>query len=99
MGCFAVPTVAAVVHHFMRKSRPEWKNSEKHKWLTLLLAGGAIFGIIDHWWNGELFLISDNLFADMMLGVTITVVIFLAWFVVVASDKVTHKQEAIVKAK
>ncbi len=61
--------------------------------------GGAIFGIVDHAWNGELFMISPNLFADLMLGVTITLVIFMTWFVVLASDKAAHKQEEAVKAK
>ena len=87
MGCVTVPAIAACVHYFMRKKKPEWKASQKHKWLNLLWAGGAIFGIIDHAWNKELFMISPNLFSDLMLGVTITVVIYLAWLYVVHSSK------------
>ena len=83
MGCVTIPAIAACVHYFMRKKKPEWKASQKHKWLNLLWAGGAIFGIIDHAWNKELFMISPNLFSDLMLGVTITVVIYLAWLYVV----------------
>ena len=95
MGCFAIPTAAAVVHYFMRKKKPEWKHNAKHKWLNLLWAGGAIFGIVDHAWNKELFMISPNLFSDLMLGVVITGVIYLAWLYVVHSSKA----EAIARTK
>jgi hypothetical protein len=101
MGCFAVPTTAAVVHYFMRKKNPQWKASKEHKWLNLLWAGGAIFGIVDHAWNGELFMVSPNLFSDMMLGITITGVIYLAWLYVVHSSKteITVKTEEPVTVK
>ncbi|MBT4824243.1 hypothetical protein HN695_02535 [Candidatus Woesearchaeota archaeon] len=102
MGCVTVPAAAAVVHYFMRKNKPEWKISQKHKWLNLLLAGGAIFGIVDHAWNGELFMISPNLFSDLMLGVVITGIIYLAWLYVVHSSKadaIKTKEPVPVKAE
>lgn len=51
------------------------------------MLGGAIFGIVDHLWNGELFLISEEPMMDILLGVTITISIFVVWALIVAIDK------------
>jgi hypothetical protein len=44
-----------------------------------MLYGGALFGVIDHFWNGELFLISKNIVSDLLLGVVITASVLVAW--------------------
>lgn len=80
MTCYAVPAAAAVVHYVFRKKIPAM-NTEKQKLLTFLLAGGAIFGIVDHLWNRELFMIGPNLAGDLLLGLTITLVTLIAWMV------------------
>ena len=87
MGCYTVPTIAAIVHYLMRK---RGLDGEHHRWLNLLFAGGAIFGIVDHAWNGELLAFSVS---DVMLGVVITFTILAAWSVVVVTDKIKLKQE------
>ena len=87
MVCYIIPTVAAILHYLGRKNVESWKNSVYHHWLTLLLAGGALFGIVDHLWNGELLLISGNPFMDILLGITITLVIVASWFLMVTFDK------------
>jgi hypothetical protein len=84
--CYVVPTFAALVHLGFRSS---W--GKYHKWLSLLLAGGAIFGVIDHLWNRELFLIGPNIFNDLLLGLVITLAIIVIWGVLVAIDKSTDK--------
>ncbi|NIP40175.1 MAG: hypothetical protein GTN39_01495, partial [Candidatus Aenigmarchaeota archaeon] len=56
---------------------------------NLLLLGGSLFGIIDHFWNGELFLLGPNLLADLSLGATITGGIFATWGVIVFREKIT----------
>ena len=73
--CYLGPTTAAVVTTFM------WKSKKRVNlfWLMLMFYGGALFGVIDHLWNGELFLISENWVKDVLLGVVITVGIILAW--------------------
>jgi hypothetical protein len=53
----------------------------------MLLAGGALFGVVDHLWNGELFLFSGNLLSDLLLGATITATIVAAWAVIVRLDR------------
>lgn len=71
--CYIVPAAAAVVTTFIKKK------TQKVWWLTLMFYGGAIFGIVDHLWNGELFLVSSDWVKDVLLGVVITAVTFLAW--------------------
>jgi hypothetical protein len=41
--------------------------------------GAALFGVIDHLWNGELFLVSENWIKDAILGVLITAGVIAAW--------------------
>jgi hypothetical protein len=71
----------------MRRNMKGWKEDIHQLWLNLLLIGGAIFGVVDHLWNGEIFLIGDNLVLDLMLGVTITTVIVLIWEALVVMDR------------
>ena len=96
MVCYSVPMIAAVSHFVMRRNITSWKDSTSHLWLGLLLAGGAIFGLVDHWWNGELFLIGENILMDLMLGVTITIAIVVIWAVAVTLNK--SKQQKNIKA-
>jgi hypothetical protein len=87
MVCYTVPLVAAIAHVIMRRNISSWKQSTDHVWLSLLLGGGAIFGLVDHWWNGELFYMGKNIVMDISLGVTITVAIFITWAIVVMLNK------------
>ncbi len=91
MVCYAIPTTAAILHHFMRGRMPSWKNSQKHKSLNLLLLGGAIFGVVDHLWNGELFLVGPNILSDILLGFAITLTIIGAWAVMVRLEETSQK--------
>jgi len=91
MVCYAIPAVAAVVHYATRKNILSWKTSVHHLWLGLLLLGGAVFGIVDHLWNGEIFLIGENIVFDLLLGVAITVSILVIWTIIVTLDKKTNK--------
>jgi len=81
--CYTVPTLGAIVTSAL------WGKTKNIKilWLNLLFCGGALFGIIDHLWNGELFLISKNIVSDLMLGVTITAAIIVCWGIMVVISK------------
>ena len=94
MVCYVIPALAAIVHHVLRKKMPAWKNDKHHSWLSLLLLGGAIFGVVDHLWNRELFLLGQKPLLDIMLGFTITIVILAAWAGIVALDKAALKKPA-----
>lgn len=75
MVCYIISLAAFLFVHFARKSNNKSFDSN----LELLLAGGAVFGVVDHAWNGQLFLISGNLFWDLALGFVIVASIFLLW--------------------
>ena len=76
--CYTIPLAAAITTSFI------WKKSRKLKlwWLTLMFYGGSLFGIIDHLWNQELFLISENWLKDLCLGGVITVGLILLWKII-----------------
>ena len=82
--CYTVPLVGAIVTTVI------WSKTKNVKlwWLNLMFYGGALFGVIDHFWNGELFLISENIISDLMLGVVITLGLVLTWAFVLKFVKV-----------
>ena len=77
--CYTVPVAGAIVTSFI------WGRNKNVKiwWLSLMFWGGALFGVIDHLWNKELFLISDNIASDLLLGVVITLAILSIWTVII----------------
>jgi len=81
--CYTAPLIGAIV------TTAAWNKTRDVKiwWLTLMFYGGALFGVIDHFWNGELFLISENIVSDLFLGVTITAIILITWGVTVVCSK------------
>ena len=77
MVCYAVPLALTFLLHGGRKwTRMEERRRER---LEKLMAGGAIFGVVDHAWNGELLLVGKDPLADVMLGVTITLALLAFW--------------------
>jgi len=92
--CYTVPLAAGITTTFIcRKNR-----SIQMWWLNLLFYGGSLFGLVDHLWNGELFLISKDWVSDLALGVVITAVIFLAWRIILAVAKKTFTPSAYILA-
>ena len=87
MVCYVVPAAVAVIHGIMRKNTTSLKNNVHHLWLNLLLVGATIFGLVDHWWNGELFFIGEYIYMDILLGVVITTAVFIIWKIFVTIDK------------
>lgn len=76
MVCYTIPLTVAII------SSVVWSSKRKGPagwWLNLLLYGGAMFGVVDHFWHGELFLIGKAPLMDLLLGVTITAAIFGGW--------------------
>lgn len=74
--CYTMPLAAAVISSIVWSSQ---RRGPAVWWLNLLLYGGALFGVVDHLWNGELFLIGEAPLMDLLLGVTITAAIFGGW--------------------
>lgn len=83
--CYTVPLAGAIVTSCLWHK----KRDVKIWWLNLLFYGGSIFGVIDHLLNGELFLVSENIVKDLLLGVVITLSIVVSWLVIFALSKVS----------
>ncbi|MFH1519581.1 MAG: hypothetical protein ABIE75_03315 [Candidatus Omnitrophota bacterium] len=82
--CYTVPVAGAIVTSLI------WGRTKNIKtgWLTLMFYGGALFGVIDHLWNGELLLISENIIGDLLLGLVIAMAIILLWGIVLLLSKI-----------
>ena len=93
MACYLVPAAGAILLYLWRK-KIKSKKVETF-WLNLLFAGGAIFGVIDHFWNGELFLISENIVSDLLLGIVITLGIIASWGIIVLASKFVESKQKI----
>ena len=76
--CYTVPLTAALITQLLNR---HWQSS-RGRYLNLMLYGGAIFGLIDHAWNGELLTAPQNLSSDLLLGAVITVGLITCWFIV-----------------
>ncbi len=76
MVCYTIPLAAAIISSVIWSSQ---RRGPAGWWLNLLLYGGAMFGLVDHLWNGTLFLAGKAPLMDLLLGVTITAVIFGGW--------------------
>jgi len=81
--CYVFPVSGALITSFI------WRRNKQQKvwWLNLMFYGGALFGFIDHLWNGELFA-SQNLAKDLLLGVVISLSIIAAWLVILALSRI-----------
>ncbi len=81
--CYTVPLAGAVITSLIRRKKKE----PKIWWLALMFYGGALFGVIDHLWHGELFLISPDIYKDLLLGVVIAISILVCWAVILILTK------------
>ena len=81
--CYIVPMGGAIVTSFICRK----KKDAKMWWLNLMFYGGALFGIIDHLWNNELF-VSQNIIKDLSLGVVISLSILASWFIILGLCKI-----------
>jgi hypothetical protein len=89
MVCYTIPLATGVI--FALRRRLKNKKDKEGFWLNLMFLGASLFGVIDHLWNGELFLIGENVISDIFLGVTITLSVFVAWGLMVNKDKLMRK--------
>jgi len=81
MVCWVVPLMTMLIVSSIRKLFH--KRDDHTFWLNIMLLGGTVFGLIDHIWNGELFLIGSNWMMDLALGSVITGGIGACWCVII----------------
>jgi len=83
--CYTIPLAAAIITTIL------WRRKKESRlwWLNLMLYGGTIFGIVDHIWHGELFLISESIVKDLSLGGIITASVFACWGIILGLSKIS----------
>jgi hypothetical protein len=89
MACFVVPTAAAIVTTVTGKKVPERYHLN---WLNSMLWGGVAMLVVEHISHGEVVLYPPFLTAGfpevlpemLRVGVPMTLIIFLIWWVMVA---------------
>lgn len=92
MVCYTLPLATAIALLVIeRKYRQKIANIGL---LTKMLWGGAIMLAVDHLWNGELFLIGENVALDLALGVTMTVAVIGIWAVIALVAKIKDLKRA-----
>ena len=92
--CYVIPLAAGAA------STIAWRNNRTVQmwWLVLMFYGAGLFGFIDHLWNGELFIISENWVKDLSLGFAISLAVFLAWKTILAVSEKNVSLKAYIKA-
>jgi hypothetical protein len=51
------------------------------------MLGGVTMLIVDHLWNGELFLIGPNVIKDLISGVIMSAVVLSIWILMIVYEK------------
>lgn len=88
MVCYIVPLMATLIAFTGRRA---FHSKGSHGfWLNIMLFGGALFGLVDHFWHGELFLIGANWASDLALGGAITLGITAGWGVIVFKTRIAE---------
>lgn len=88
MVCYILPLTVGLISALRRKALG--KHDIEGFWLNLMFLGAALFGVIDHWWNGELFLIGANWMMDLGLGATITAGVLISWKFIVYKNTMVN---------
>ena len=92
MTCFTVPMATTAVLFLFGKNLKK-EVPQLHS-LNLMLGGGSAMLLLDHWWNNELFLLNQNLGADLALGFLMTAGTILLWGIFTAASIRTAKTTA-----
>ncbi len=87
MACYIIPLMATLVHYGLRKKVLAPGANPRQGWLTMMLGGASVFGVVDHAWNGEIFLVSSNPGWDLALGAAITAAVTGLWALATASSR------------
>jgi hypothetical protein len=91
--CYSEPLLGAAVTSMI------WARTKSVKvfFLMLMFCGGALFGVIDHLYNGELFSVPKQLTSDLILGAIITVSILALWGLLLLAAKINPTVGAYLK--
>lgn len=83
--CYTIPLAATLILNGIKKVK-KIQNFHLER-LNLLFLGGTIMLVVDHLWNGEIFLIGGNIIKDLLLGFAMTGAILGIWGIMILKDK------------
>ena len=55
--------------------------------------------VVDHLWNREFFVIGENIGSDLLLGITMTGVIFIVWAMMIMVYKIRKLKKLLLSEK
>ncbi len=83
--CFIVPlTITLIINGLKIAKKISISNLNR---LNFLMLGGVTMLVVDHLWNGELFLIGPNVIKDLILGVVMSVAVLSIWIMMIVYEK------------
>lgn len=91
--CYIVPLTIILIINGLQKYKKIFITHLDR--LNLLMFGGVTMLIVDHLWNGELFLVGPNTVRDLALGFAMSGVIIIAWTL----NVLVEKKQALVKVQ
>lgn len=93
MVCYIVPLMATLLAFTGR--RASHSSGLNGFYLNIMLLGGALFGLVDHAWSGELFLLGANWASDLALGGAITLGITAGWGIIVFKTRIAESMHRL----
>lgn len=90
MVCYLVPLGTAIGTWVMKRTGKQ--KTGNISLLNTMLWGGSVMLVVDHLWNGELFLIGGNIGWDLALGVAMTGVVVAIWAIISFATKTTTSE-------
>jgi len=91
--CYIVPlAIILIINGFEKHKKIFIAHLDR---LNLLMFGGVTMLVVDHLWNGELFLVGPNTLKDLALGFAMSGIIIIAW----ALFTLIEKKQVLVKVK
>jgi len=90
--CHVIPVANAIAVKFWHMKT----NDPRIGQLKIMFYGASIFGVVDHLWNGEFFMLSPNLAKDLMLGVAITLCVWGIWGAGLLVEKFSRQRKVVV---
>ena len=91
--CYVVPLVIILIINGFEKHKKIFIAHLDR--LNLLMFGGVTMLVVDHLWNGELFLVGPNIIQDLALGFAMSGVVIIAWALIALIEK----KQVLVKVK
>ena len=83
--CYVVPLAISLIINGLKIAKKISIPSLNR--LNFLMLGGVTMLVIDHLWNGELFLLGQNIIKDLISGIIMSVAVLSIWIIMIVYEK------------